>query len=70
MNSPRTIPLAALIAALLLAGCGDKKSPTGTGDHGAPVQTVAHAGHGPAGEKLTHFSDKSELYVEFPSLVA
>lgn len=73
MNSPRMIPLAALIAALLLAGCGEKKAATGGHDHAAPAPAAGHAGHddhGPESERLTHFSDKSELFVEFPLLVA
>lgn len=73
MNSPRMIYLAALLAALMLAGCGEKKAATGGHDHAAPAQAAAHAGHddhGPEGEKLTHFSDKSELFVEFPALIA
>ena len=73
MNAPRMIPLAALIAALLLAGCGDKQTAATGHDRAAPAQAAAHSGHddhGPAGEKLTHFSDRSELYVEFPPLVS
>ncbi len=60
---------AALIAALFLAGCGDKETATGAHDHGPTAQADAHDGHEAEGEKITDFSDKTELYVEFPSLV-
>jgi RND family efflux transporter MFP subunit len=56
---------AALIAALLLAGCGE---------HGhtpaRPAAAEAAHGHGGGGEKITHFTDQTELFVEFPRLVA
>lgn len=68
MKSSSTL-IAAAIAALLLAACGDKKAGTGGHDHGAPTQAAGHADHGQEGEKITHFSDQSELFVEFPALV-
>ena len=52
----KTITLAALLA-LLLATCGDKQTAPAAANH-----------HEEAAEKLTDFSDKTELYVEFPSL--
>jgi RND family efflux transporter MFP subunit len=53
-----TRTLTILAAVFLLIGCGDKK-PVATGaDH-----------HDDAGEKITHFSDKTELFVEFPTLL-
>ncbi|MDP2811692.1 MAG: efflux RND transporter periplasmic adaptor subunit [Rhodocyclaceae bacterium] len=61
MNARHLIPLAAigtLAAALLLAGCGDK----------TPA-TAAAAPHAEAGAKITHFNDKTELFVEFPTLI-
>lgn len=54
----KTLVLATLLA-LLLAACGDKQTAAPTADS-----------HEEAGEKLTHFSDKTELFVEFPPLVA
>lgn len=61
--------LALLIASVLsLAACGDKPG-------GSPAAAAAAAaaeddhGHGDGGEKLTHFSERSELFVEFPPLV-
>jgi len=55
----------ALVLALGLAGCGDHGH-----DHGpAKEQGQGHADHGPAGEKLTHFTERTELFVEFPRLV-
>ena len=62
MNARQFTTLAALTAALLLVGCGDKTAAT---------TAVAAAEHhdNQAGEKLTHFRDKTELYVEFPTLV-
>lgn len=45
-----------LVSALLLAGCGDK------------IATAAHHDKN-TGAKITHFGDKTELYVEFPVLV-
>jgi len=64
----KTFALAALATTLLLAGCGEKATPKGH-DHGAPA-TAAADHHDEAGEKLTHFSAQTELFVEFPTLVA
>lgn len=53
--------------ALALAACVDKPAE----DH--PADVAPEAGHGrdpaPGAEKLTHFSDRTELFVEFPRLV-
>jgi cobalt-zinc-cadmium efflux system membrane fusion protein len=49
-----------IVAALLLVGCSDKSKP------GAEHATQHHD---EAAEKITHFSDKTELYLEFPTLV-
>ncbi|MBI5899533.1 MAG: efflux RND transporter periplasmic adaptor subunit [Rhodocyclales bacterium] len=66
MNTRTITLLTVLLAAFALAGCGDKKP---AADHGAP-KTAAHDEHGQEPEKLTDFSDKTELYLEFPPLVA
>lgn len=59
--------IASICAALFLVACGDKTSAT---DHGAkPAAEAGHADHGPGGEKITHFTDRTELFVEFPRLV-
>ncbi|OGT90956.1 MAG: hypothetical protein A2514_07540 [Gammaproteobacteria bacterium RIFOXYD12_FULL_61_37] len=55
---------ATLALALLLAGCGEK--PQSADEH---ADQDAH-GHAEAGEKITHFGDKTELFLEFPPLVA
>lgn len=53
-----------LATSLALAGCGDKAA-----DSQAPEAEAGHEDHGSGGEKLTHFSDRTELFVEFPRLV-
>ncbi|MBU4005336.1 MAG: HlyD family efflux transporter periplasmic adaptor subunit, partial [Gammaproteobacteria bacterium] len=58
MNARYYFPLIALAAALLLAGCGDKTPATAAAEH-----------HDDTGAKITHFSDKTELFVEFPTLI-
>jgi cobalt-zinc-cadmium efflux system membrane fusion protein len=63
----KTFMLATLATALLLAGCGEKSAPKDH-DHGAPAMAAADH-HDEVGEKLTHFSDQTELFVEFPALV-
>lgn len=74
MNTPlnlhRTAVIAALAASIFLAACGDRNSAAGDHDHGAaPVaETADHRDEG--GEKLTDFSDKTELFVEFQPLIA
>jgi RND family efflux transporter MFP subunit len=59
--------IALLGAALLLGAC--EKLP-----HGHDAAPAAAAGHGhdhaPGAEKLTHFTEQTELFVEFPRLVA
>lgn len=64
----RAFPWVPVFAALaIVAGCGERGH-----DH-AKDGSHAHAadaGHGPAVEKLTHFTDRTELFVEFPRLVA
>jgi hypothetical protein len=55
-----------LATALTLAACGDKA----TDSHASTEAAAEDAhGHGAGGEKLTHFSDRTELFVEFPRLV-
>ncbi|MDI6747212.1 MAG: efflux RND transporter periplasmic adaptor subunit [Rhodocyclaceae bacterium] len=67
MKTPHHASLAAaLIAALLLAACGDTSSIPG---FGAKLAAEAEQGHPPGGEKITHFTEHSELFVEFPRLV-
>lgn len=63
---------AAVLAVFLLSACGEKSA--AKDDHGAKASAKktadGHADdHAESGEKLTHFSDKSELFVEFPALV-
>jgi RND family efflux transporter MFP subunit len=57
---------AALLAAFLLAGCGEKTISKDA--HGATA-SVAAGHHDDGGEKLSHFTKRSELFVEFPALV-
>ena len=57
--------IAALCAAALLAACGDKAATSSTT---AAEAEVSHA-HVAGAEKLTHFTDRTELFVEFPPLV-
>lgn len=54
-----------LAASLTIAGCGDKSA--AKDDHGKKIVAVAQAHDEP--ESLTHFTDKSELFLEFPALV-
>lgn len=63
---------ATVLAVFLLAACGEKNA--AKDDHGAKASfektADGHADdHPDSGEKITHFSDKSELFVEFPALV-
>ena len=61
--------IATFCAALLLTACGEADHPHAKdGSHPAAAE-AAHA-HGAGGEKITHFTDKTELFVEFPRLVA
>ena len=57
-----------LIAAVVLAACD--KIPHGD-DHAKPAAAAEQGGHDHAAgaEKVTHFTDKTELFVEFPRLV-
>lgn len=57
MNAKHLSALMSVLVSLLLVGCGDKTPATVADTHAA------------AGEKITHFSEKTELFVEFPTLV-
>lgn len=61
---------ASLCAAFFLLGCGDRgQEQAEDGSHPTAKESEAGHGHGSGGEKLTHFSDRTELFVEFPRLV-
>lgn len=65
------ILLASLCAALLLSACGDTDHPhAADGSHPAAAEAGHGHAHGAGGEKITHFTDRTELFVEFPRLVA
>lgn len=54
--------------ALFLSACGDSREPQKQSKEQGQATTEA-AGHGAAGEKITHFTDRTELFVEFPRLI-
>ena len=63
---------ASVLAVFLLSSCGEKIA--AKDEHGAKASVEKAADshvddHAESSEKLTHFSDKSELFVEFPALV-
>jgi RND family efflux transporter MFP subunit len=60
--------LVSLCAALFLLGCsGDERAADRS--H-APAAEEGEHGQGAGGEKVTHFTEHTELFVEFPRLVA
>lgn len=61
--------IATLCTALFLTACGDAGNKQAKDDSHAPTADAGH-GHGAGGEKLTHFTGQTELFVEFPRLVA
>ena len=62
--------IASLCVALFLIGCskGDHEH-AADGSHPPAAGTEDAHGHGAGGEKFTHFTDRTELFVEFPRLV-
>jgi RND family efflux transporter MFP subunit len=74
MNQKPIALLALSIAtALFLNACGDKAAPAGHGpaDKAAAAEGGDHGhAHAAGAEKITHFTDQTELFVEFPRLVA
>lgn len=61
---------ASLCAALLLAGCGESDHEPAADGSRPPAAEEAEHDHGNGAEKITHFTDRTELFVEFPRLVA
>ncbi len=61
-----TQPVFLLASLLTLAACGDQTAETLAPEAAAEA---GHADHGSGGEKLTHFTDRTELFVEFPRLI-
>lgn len=66
----RNLLVAGLVAAFALTGCADKKPSAGGHDHGAGPVAAADDHHDEGGEKLTDFSEKTELFVEYQPLIA
>lgn len=62
--------IALLCATLFATACNQGPSPQAAHDGHGHAEAAGHGhDHGPAGEKRTHFTDKTELFVEFPRLV-
>ncbi|MEW5967852.1 MAG: efflux RND transporter periplasmic adaptor subunit [Pseudomonadota bacterium] len=62
--------IASLCAALFLIGCSEADHEhAADGSHPPAAEAEDAHGHGAGGEKLTHFTDRTELFVEFPRLV-
>lgn len=70
MNKPLIQSLgASLCVVLILIGCGERDPEHATDGSQPPAAEEAEHGHDAGGEKLTHFTDRTELFVEFPRLV-
>jgi len=65
ITSPAALMASLVAMSLLLAACGDKS--TAKDEHGSKPAAAAQAHDEP--ETLTQFTDKTELFLEFPSLV-
>jgi cobalt-zinc-cadmium efflux system membrane fusion protein len=65
ITSPAALMAGLVAMSLLLAACGDKS--TAKDDHGSKPAATAQAHDEP--ETLTQFTDKTELFLEFPPLV-
>ena len=65
LTSPAWLMASLVAAPLFLAACGDKS--TAKDDHGSKPAATAQAHDEP--ETLTQFTDKTELFLEFPPLV-
>lgn len=66
----KSLPYALFLAGLLtLAGCSDDDAAGKATATAASDQADAGHGHDGGGEKLTHFTERTELFVEFPRLV-
>lgn len=63
--------IASLCAALFLIGCSENDHEHAADGSHPPAAENAEGGHGhgAGGEKITHFTDRTELFVEFPRLV-
>ncbi len=64
--------IASLCAALFLIGCSEadhEHAADGSHPPAAEAEAEDAHGHGAGGEKITHFTDRTELFVEFPRLV-
>jgi len=62
--------IAALCTALFLGACNNGDSTHSVHEGHGHAEATGHGhDHGAAGEKRTHFTDKTELFVEFPRLV-
>lgn len=61
--------LLATLCAAFLYGCGDHGHEHDKDGGHAPAATGAEHGHAQGAEKLTHFTERTELFVEFPRLV-
>jgi len=64
--------IASLCAALFLIGCSEadhEHAADGSHPPAAAAEAEDAHGHGAGGEKITHFTDRTELFVEFPRLV-
>lgn len=63
--------IATFCAALLMTACGEADHPHAKdGSHPAAAEAGHGHDHGAGGEKITHFTDKTELFIEFPRLIA
>lgn len=61
---------ASLCVALFFAGCSESDhAPAVDGNPPTAAEEAGHD-HGDGAEKVTHFTDRTELFVEFPRLVA
>ena len=62
--------LLSTFAVLSLSACSDRGHEDAADGRHPPAADAGHGhDHGPGGEKITHFTDKTELFVEFPRLV-